>query len=295
MKIEEAGFLIIGAGRVGGALGILLKDRGLKVVGVHDKDEAKGKKLSEKLGAKYFDDFGKDHGDRTDVVIISVPDDCISEVIEKIVGSDIIKPGTFVCHTSGVHSSRILEPVGKKGGNAFSLHPLVSITDPESLSEVVEESFFVLEGDPDGIEIGTEIVRALGANCFSISSSKKALYHSAASILSNYLATLFNIACGIMLDIGLDPDDIHESLCSLVGSTLLNLAKNDPLDALTGPVSRGDIETIRLHMEALSEYNEDIKELYAKLGLLTLQMAELKGLDSKKIDQMRRVLDANVD
>jgi predicted short-subunit dehydrogenase-like oxidoreductase (DUF2520 family) len=291
MKIEEKRFFIVGAGKVGGALGLLLKRSGLRITGVVDKDKERGLKLGKKLGADDFSGRWNDIGESSDVIIISVPDDVVSDVVEKMVNGKVIQPGTFVCHTSGVHTSRVLEPARERGGILFSIHPLVSITDSEGLLEVIEETFFVLEGDPEGIEMGAQIVERLGANYFTVLPDKKPLYHAAASILSNYMTTLFGISSEILSDIGIDPDDIHEGLCTLLGSTFLNLAKSDPVDALTGPVARGDLETIKLHMEALENYDIELKKLYAEIGKFTLRIAEAKGCDSKKLELIRREFD----
>ncbi|MBU1627505.1 DUF2520 domain-containing protein, partial [bacterium] len=115
----------------------------------------------------------------------------------------------------------------------------------------------------------------------------------AACILSNSLAPLFSLSTSIMVNLGIDPDDAQDALCTLLGSSFLNLVKSDPAEALTGPVSRGDIETIKKHLKALSEYDEEVKSLYIKIGKLTMEFADIIGADKAKLAIIEREFDTH--
>jgi len=295
MKFEDKNFFIVGAGKVGSALCMLLKNNKVKIAGILDTDEKKGQKLAKKIGSKFFPDFSGEIKYDLDVIFIAVPDDALPEIVETIAKKNVIKPGTVVCHTSGVNSANILDPLKKLGAVTFSIHPLLSINEPDSLLDMVEETYFALEGDSKGIEFGINLVDLFGARYFTIDADKKPLYHAAACILSNSMTTLFGLSTSILLDIGIDTDDAYEGLCTLLGSTFLNLAKSEPAKSLTGPVSRGDLETVKIHLEALSDYDEGIKDLYTQIGKFTVEFAEIIGCDKGKIEKIKREFDVEND
>jgi predicted short-subunit dehydrogenase-like oxidoreductase (DUF2520 family) len=123
----------------------------------------------------------------------------------------------------------------------------------------------------------------------------RARYHAAGVIASNYLVTLFAEALGLLssleTDASTDEAIIRQTLVHLVDSTLHNVKAVGAVQALTGPIARGDAGTIRRHLEALEQSDPELADLYRVLGRRTLRLAAARGLDAEKLERIRHSLE----
>ena len=148
-----------------------------------------------------------------------------------------------------------------------------SFADIETAKTNLPGSYFALDGDQQAMAAAQEVVSDLGGHSFFVPPKDRALYHAAACVASNYLVSLVYCAAKMYEKFGLSSNDALQALSPLIQGTLTNLQKVGLPDALTGPISRGDLPTIENHFKALSVFDNGEEELYKVLGLYTLQIA----------------------
>lgn len=278
--MQKPSIAIIGAGKVGSALGILLQQRGYGVAGVASRSMASAEKLAARLNCPVM---GKSEAaNRSELVFITTPDRSIGEVASEIALGGGFRPGQIVAHTSGAHSADELRGVRETGALAVSFHPLQSFAEVQAAMDNLPGSYFALEGDEEAMPLARQIVKDLNGKFFTILAADKPLYHAAACIASNYLVTLLHWATSLYGKFGLGSRDAMEALNPLVQGTMANINKVGPIDALTGPVARGDGPTIEGHIKAFSEVDSELTELYCKLGQFTVKLAQQKGTISEE-------------
>jgi len=282
---------IVGAGRVGTALGMALSKNGYQVRAVITKDPAGARRAAKIFGQKAFAlsadplnsiSYKQTEGlIRSSLILIATPDDVINSVARKMAAffeqNSLFtrsKMRRTVLHTSGALSSAELQPLKRLGFATGSLHPLISISDVHSGSSMFRDSFFCVEGDKRARSAAVSIARALGGKTFSIKSNSKALYHAAAVMAAGNMIALFDMAIKMLQRCGLSPRRSREVLLPLLKSSIANLETADPADALTGPFARGDVVTVRKHLAAIKAQDLDsVLAVYAALGRHSLSLA----------------------
>ncbi|MFX4263533.1 Rossmann-like and DUF2520 domain-containing protein [Pelotomaculum propionicicum] len=282
---------VVGAGKVGSALALLLSRQGYPVAGVASKSIDSARRVADELKAPATVN-PEEVTSGADVVFITTPDRVIAGVAEEIAARGGFRPGQVVFHTSGAHSADEVGAARRSGALAASLHPLQSFADIKMAMENLPGSYFALEGDPGALPLAGQIVRDLGGKSFSIAAEDKPLYHAAACIASNYLVSLMHFATGLYSRFGLTRAESFEALLPLVRGTINNISQVGPPQALTGPVARGDGPTLEGHLKALKDVGEQELDLYSRLGLFTVRVALEKGSinaeEAKKLDDIFR-------
>lgn len=206
-----------------------------------------------------------------DLFLISVPDDQIAAVALELSKLDLDR-APVALHTSGALSSDILAPLQKQGWHTGSLHPLISVSDARAS---IRGAFWCVEGEPRAVRIAKTIVRDLEGESFSIRSAEKPLYHAAAVMTSGSVTALFDVALEMLVECGLTRKTARRILQPLLASTVQNLETKDPVQALTGTFSRGDVETVKRHLAALKQSGlTDALKLYRLLGKRSLKMTK---------------------
>jgi len=267
---------IVGAGKVGSALALLLAKKGYRVSGIASKSISSARRVAEQLGVTATDQPAT-VTPSADIVFITTPDRVIAQVAAEIEANGGFKPGQVVFHTSGAHAAEEVGVARRSGALAASLHPLQSFADVQMAMENLPGSYFALEGDPEAMPLAEAIVRDLDGKSFRIEARDKALYHAAASIASNYLVALMHLATGLYSRFGLSREEAFKALSPLVRGTVRNIEQVGPTEALTGPIARGDGTTVQGHLAALKDIGGLPLELYRKLGLYTVGLALDRG------------------
>jgi predicted short-subunit dehydrogenase-like oxidoreductase (DUF2520 family) len=294
---------IVGAGRLGTALALALAANGYRV-GALVSSRAGG---ARKAGALVNGQFARSNMGPTltlsskqlgklpptDVVIIATPDDQIENVAGNLAQIEQPEGKTrTVLHTSGALSSTILAPLAEKGWRIGSIHPLVSVSDPVSGAKALRRAFWCIEGHKDAIRLARTMVDDLEGQSFSIRAKQKPLYHAAAVMASGNLVALFDVALEMLGHCGLTAKEAQRVLIPLVESTVRNLSTREPAEALTGTFARGDLATVRRHLEALS--TKALAEplgLYRLLGHRALTLARKNGAKPGVLKQITEALD----
>jgi len=286
---------VIGAGRLGAALALALSRSGYEVEAVVARRAARAKKAATMLGRRTrpLSATQLDSLPLSRVLIISTPDDHILEtatVIAKLPENPA--RGRTVLHTSGALSSAdVLAPLAEKGFHTGSLHPLVSVSEPLTGADKLIGASYCVEGDAAASRVARSIVHGLQGSSFHIASKYKPLYHAAAVTASGHMVALFSVATDMLTRAGLDQKTARRVLLSLLKSTVANLSASDPTNALTGTFARGDLDTVKRHLRALSgtEFTEALAA-YKLLGRRSLELA--KGtVDPNLRAQILRELD----
>ena len=288
MPVNE--ITIIGPGRLGGALALALHHSGSKIGQIVYRSRTGVKGLAAKLDPRpSLVSIEKIMTLKTEVVLITVPDDEIANIVDAI--DDVLSNVKAVFHTSGSISSHILEPLRTKRCSIASLHPLASISNWRDGIERFKGAFFCVEGDPAAVRIGKQLVSQLGGRSFSIASEHKPLYHAAALTAAGHVTALFDIAIEFMVKSGVDRPTARKLLQPLLAGVAQNIAKIDTYQALTGTYARGDEGTMHRHLSALDE-NATGNELkvYLELALRSIDLAERADVDHAKFERMRRTL-----
>jgi len=237
--------------------------------------------------------------DAADLVFITTPDDAIAGVAAQVRW----RPGVWVVHVSGAESLDVLEPARRAGAAVGSIHPLQTFADHEQAVAAMPGSTFALEGDGLLLDCLRQMVAVLRGRAVELRPQDKALYHAAAVLVSNYVVTLMDMATTLWQQFGADEDSATQALVPLLQGTVDNLRRLGLPEALTGPIARGDLGTVRRHLEALAAWAPDLLPAYRELGLQTIPVAvalgreraalgRCGGLNSRRAEELRALLTA---
>ncbi|HWH03044.1 MAG TPA: Rossmann-like and DUF2520 domain-containing protein [Gemmatimonadales bacterium] len=275
---------IIGAGRVGAGLALALTRVGREVRLISRRPVRIPAPLSLKVAP---DGPDAEWVSGLEVLFLAVPDDRIHPVAQQLWATKGIGPGQTVLHCSGVLGQEALSALVPTRAALGSLHPLQTISDPEVAPERFKGAWAAVEGSPAAMDTGEDIARALGMKPFRITAKQKILYHAGAVFASNYLVVVEAIAQRLLRHAGLSDEEAWAALSPLVRGTITNLLAADPRSALTGPVVRGDTDTILRHLGALTI---DDARLYQMLGRAALELARKGGMDDKTAQKVADAL-----
>lgn len=277
---------IIGIGRVGGAFALALPRDQYSV----DTLVTRGGKIPAAIAASLPNAGITNVAGLADlnpeIVLITTTDPEIADVANELVRT--LSGATTVFHTSGAQPSSILSMLSDGGCKIGSIHPLVSISNPELGPERFRDSYFCVEGDPEAVELGETIVRDVGGRPFTIDTKLKTLYHASAVTACGHLVALFDAAVDMMTRAGLPAEEAKAILLPLVTSTVKNLETQSLSKALTGTFARADAEVFTKHIATLNQHGTDeLLEIYLLLGERSLELAAKQGVSSERIETMR--------
>ncbi len=218
------------------------------------------------------------------VILLAVPDHAIVEVAGLLARSGEIRRHHTVLHLCGALDRSALAELEPSGAALGSFHPLQALSDPHTAPERLRGAVAGVEGDRSAVEVASELARRVGLVPVSITPGSKAKCHAGAVFGSNYVVTLAATARDLLEGAGLSRELAWDAALALIQGAVENLATAGPEGALTGPVARGDVETIRRHAAALSP--EEVR-LYRVLAQAT---ARLAGLDDAQVREVDRAL-----
>lgn len=287
---------IIGAGQVGRGLSRAFRASGVEVLGLHGRKPSEFTTSSGEIPGVVHD---------ANVVIVAVRDPQIAGVISELAGAStapigfsrpshpVIASGSVVLHTSGIAEARSLDLLRAAGFSCGTFHPLAPFAVTDRVPELMRGGWIGLDGDDSARSAGRRLAGHLGARTLDIPPGGKPAYHAAAVMASNFPVALAYAASALMRSTGIPERSAHSAVHTLIDAAVANMATRTPVDALTGPVVRGDTETVRKHLETLSSQPE-LYEVYRSLSELALKIAEQRGTDPKTLSVIRNLLSANV-
>jgi predicted short-subunit dehydrogenase-like oxidoreductase (DUF2520 family) len=268
--------VIAGTGRVAQALGRLLAERGEPVAAVAGRNPERTRAAAAFIGYKVKPVTLGTLARPPVRLLVAVSDSSIPEVARLIAGSGM-KQGVAL-HTCGAMGPEALAPLAAAGVSCGALHPLQTFASPERGLSALTGCTFGIDGDPAALEWARQIAHLLDAAILHVPAEGRLLYHAAAVMASNYVVALVDAAAMLMDAAGIEPERALRALGPLVEASVGNALRLGAAEALTGPVQRGDAETIAGHLSALRQAPESVQRLYRAAGLHTVGLAVRGGL-----------------
>lgn len=276
---------IIGAGKVGSAIACILATKGYEIFGVFSKSLKSAKRLADRVKAKTISDIDSIPVD-VDIVLITTPDSEIDNIVQSLTLSPRECQGKFIFHTCGSQSSDVLGGLRGNGWQVGSLHPLQAFADIETAMRILPNAYFAIDGDVSAQEVAKQMVRDIGGKSFYVPSQKRALYHAAACMASNYTVTLIHAATQLLAEVGISDNEAITALTPLMQGSFMNIQEQGTVKALTGPIVRGDVLTIAKHQEAIKDFSPQEIEIYKTLGQYAHNIAKQRNCLSKEQDRV---------
>lgn len=277
---------IIGAGNLGRTIGSLIVGNKIgRIGGVFNKSKESSINAINFMGdGTYYSDICDLPS--ADITFLATSDDVIPSMCQQLCKNKNILPGSTIIHFSGSLTSDTLSPAKQIGCNVASIHPMRSFARPEVSIKEFPGTYCAMEGDSEAVELIRGLFNSMGAITYLIEKEKKSLYHAAGVFASNYLVTLSNQALNCLIESGVEKDIAMRVIANIMKGTVLNLETTlSPEKSLTGPIQRGDISTIKKHLNSFS--NSSQKSLYSSLGEATI---DLTTHDTNKKSELAHLL-----
>lgn len=275
----------IGAGKVGFSLGRYFSENGIALSGYYSRSFGSAKEAADFTGTDAFEKVSELIA-ASDTVFITVPDGTINSVWGEIRSLDL--KGKMICHCSGAMTADEAFPdAALCGARCFSVHPLFPVSSKYDSYKLLGEAFFCIEGDEDGISVWQELFSSFGNKTRLISGECKTEYHAACVVSSNLMCGLAQLSLELMQKCGFTEQEALEALRPLAMSNMQRLFEVGPNEALTGPVERNDVSTVKKHLECFETDND--RAMYTSVSQKLTEIAQKRHPDSD-YSKMRSIL-----
>lgn len=265
----------VGAGRAGCSLGKYFTTKAAQadvtVTGYNSIVEEEARWAAQFTGSSVFERI-EDVIAASDAIILSTPDGAIKKVWDTIDKKNLT--GKMICHLSGSLSSDVFSGIDTYGGYAISIHPMFAFSNKDSVYQQLDSVSFTLEGHPYAINVWQQLLDALGNRSVVIDQAKKPKYHAAASILSNQVIAVLATGYELLEECGFSEQEARTFSAALVRDNVEHVIADGCVSALTGPIERGDVGTVKKHLQ---ELNDTQKEMYRVCGSKLLELAGCKN------------------
>lgn len=211
---------------------------------------------------------------KSDIIFLTVTDRAISGVWSRLENMNI--KNKTICHCSGSLSSEIFINADKYNAYCCSLHPILPFETPDVSISEISKAYFTIEGNEKAVQNISKLLEICKNPYYIIESKDKAKYHCAACFASNFVVAVCEKAARIMSECGFEYDEALKAMTPLILSNVNNICNKGTLGALTGPVERNDTETVKKHLDVLSDKD---KALYKDLTKILANIAEEKHRD----------------
>ncbi|MDL4774025.1 Rossmann-like and DUF2520 domain-containing protein [Actinomadura xylanilytica] len=280
---------IVGAGRVGTALGVALARAGHRVVAAAAVSDRSRLRVRDRLPDAALV-APQEVVEAADLVLLTVPDDALPDLAAGLAGVEVPVAGRLVVHTSGRYGTDVLEPVTRAGGLPLALHPVMTFTGrPDDVSRLTGIAFGVTAPEPLR-PVAEALVLEMGGEPAWIPEERRPLYHAALAGGANHLVTLVVEAMDLLRAVGVA--EPGRMLGPLLGASLDNALRLG-IDGLTGPVARGDAGTVADHVRELGRESPEGRRAYVALARLTADRA--LGAGMLKPEDAARLLEVLAD
>lgn len=260
----------VGAGKVGFTLGKYMTEHNVCVSGYYSRSRGSAGQAADFTKTKCYETL-EELAASSDAVFLTVPDGAIEDVWNSLKQYSL--KGKCICHCSGAMNSAVFSGIDQMGAFGYSIHPLFAIHSRLQSYREISQAYFTIEGAQEYLLYWKSFFESLGNPVRVIQADQKILYHSAAVFASNLVTGLFESGIHLLMECGFDRQSGEEALRALFLNNCRSVAEAGPVEALTGPVERADLETIRKHLEVLSG-NE--REIYIRLSKVLTGIAKQK-------------------
>jgi len=291
---------VIGAGAVGSAIARALAARGARVTAITSRTAAHAESLAEAIPNAVAVASADAVAANSETILVAVPDDAITVVA----AATSWRSGSLVIHLSGAQGAEALAAASAHGARVAALHPLMTFPRTAQAPEVeamlrrLAGCSWAFEADDEpSVDQCAAIVEALDGRAIRLTAADRAPYHMAAVLTSNYIVTLLAAAVRLWGTFGARPETALEALLPLTHAAVEQLETVGLPDALTGPIARGDLGTVRTHLDWLTAHTASapdllrLRDAYIALARLTIPVAQQKGsLSQETAEALSRLL-----
>lgn len=265
---------IIGAGKVGTTLGKYLSIHGKNVTGFYSRTHESADEAATFAETETYSSLCK-LVEKSDVIFITTPDGEIHQVWGDLLHQDI--SNRIICHFSGSLSSHVFSGREEAGASGISMHPMYAFSDKFHSYEQFHTAYLTLEGDPEAVAVMKPMWEAIGHHVLTLKAEDKIKYHAAAAMASNEMLGLMQASLDILSECGFSEKDSMALLTPLVQGNIASMLEKGCVNALTGPVERGDAQTVRKHLQALE--GSKAGKIYQSLGSTMVELAKRRNPD----------------
>lgn len=264
----------IGAGKAGNSVARYLKCSQIEISGFYSKTYKHAEDAADHTQSVAFL-YLNDVIISSDIIFITTPDSMIGEIWDLIMteaqnGSVELEDKIF-CHCSGSLSSEVFTGCSEYGASACAAHPMQAIS---SRAEDLSKTFFTVDGTEPAVAVVKQLLEDRGNNVGIIDSSCKKKYHMAASTASNLVVGLLEMSINSLEECGFSRENALAMLTPLIKGNISNVCEKGTVAALTGPVERGDCQTVSAH---LMQLEDEQKEIYRLLSRQLITVAQEKN------------------
>ena len=265
---------IIGAGKVGTTFGKYLSIHGKNVTGFYSRTHESADEAATFAETETYSSLCK-LVEKNDVIFITTPDGVIHQVWGELLHQDI--SNRIICHFSGSLSSHVFSGREEAGASGISMHPMYAFSDKFHSYEQFHTAYLTLEGDPEAVAVMKPMWEAIGHHVLTLKAEDKIKYHAAAAMASNEMLGLMQASLDILSECGFSEKDSMALLTPLVQGNIASMLEKGCVNALTGPVERGDAQTVRKHLQALE--GSKAGKIYQSLGSTMVELAKRRNPD----------------
>ena len=264
---------VVGAGRVGAVLAAALREAGHEIAAVAGESHASRTRINTLLpGVRVDKPTAVSRA--CDLLLLTVPDDMLSNVVTMLAASGAIREGQYVVHTSGKHGLAVLQPAADAGAHVLAMHPAMTFTGTDVDLARLAGCVYGVTANPDTDDLAAKLVADLRGRLLRVAEDRRALYHAGLAHGANHLVTLVSQAMDLLRDSG--ADDPAATLRPLLTAALENALEYGSA-ALTGPIVRGDVETVRAHLRDIAANRPATLESYVAMARATANQAVVDG------------------
>jgi len=264
---------VVGAGRVGAVLAAALRAAGHEIVAVAGESTASRGRARDLLPGVTVTK-PTEVARSCDLLLLTVPDDMLANVVISLVGAGAIRPGQVVCHTSGRHGLAVLRPAAEIGARVVAMHPAMTFTGTAVDLDRLDGCVFGYTAEPGERALVEGLIADLHGVPMFVPEDRRTLYHAGLAHGANHLVTLVSQAMGLLAAAG--AEDPAATLRPLLSAALDNALQHGDA-ALTGPIVRGDVNTVRAHLADIGANAPDTLPSYVAMARATADRAVLDG------------------
>ncbi len=270
---SAGGVGVIGAGRVGAVLAAVLRDAGVPLAAVAGESAASRTRIETLLpGVPVSKPTAVARS--CQVLLLTVPDDALDNVVRMLAASGALSAGQYLVHTSGRHGLHVLRPATELGARGIAMHPAMTFTGTDVDVDRLAGCVFGVTCDQAERPLTEVLVSLLGGSIVWLAEEQREIYHAALAHAANHLTTLVAQSMDALRSAG-SPDPAAMLRPLLVAALDNSLAYGDA--ALTGPIVRGDVRTVRAHLRTLRASQPEAVEAYVALARATARRAVASG------------------
>jgi predicted short-subunit dehydrogenase-like oxidoreductase (DUF2520 family) len=277
----------IGAGRLASGLAMALAAAGLAPVAVASRNPASAARLAARLPGCLAVP-SQQAADSAGLLFITVPDDAIG----MVAGSVRWRTAQAVIHCSGATEISALAPAAAAGARIGGFHPLQTFTHADAAAASLAGCTISLETEDEALLLTLQaLAAALGCRHIRLPAGCRARYHASGGYASQFVNALMREATDVWKSFGIAEEDALRALLPLLRGTLASMESAGVAGGMPGPVSRGDVGTIRRHVADLANVSDEALVFYCELARRTIPLALERGsLSPEKAEQLRKIL-----